>query len=205
MSKKSVVLSYSGLKNIVMSHQKGEEEFRFINGQQEIKMPRIFAEFFSPRVSHMHQCDPTIDYLDFGELLSNIKKKTTIFENVLNESTKNMISGMTRGENIDIEEGNEKNVRYFSVLLGNDELFNLVSDGLMKEGTIEDKIEELFVYIEIGSDSFSLESTNLIDDIASNISTENIDLIRKLPLKIIYSILRNEHSSNSCQYCLHFS
>ncbi|KAK8835909.1 hypothetical protein M9Y10_040287 [Tritrichomonas musculus] len=176
-----------------MSHQKGEEEFRFINGQQEIKMPRIFAEFFSPRVSHMHQCDPTIDYLDFGELLSNTKKKTTIFENVLNESTKNMISGMTRGENIDIEEGNEKNVRYLSVLLGNDELFNLVSDGVMKEGTIEDKIEELFVYIEIGGDSFSLESTNLIDEIASNISTENIDLIRKLPLKIIYSILRNDH------------
>lgn len=149
--------------------------------------------FFSPRVSHIHQCDPTIDYLDFGELLSNIKKKTTIFENVLNETTKAMMSRMMRGENIDIEEDNEANVRHLSVLLGNEELFNLMSASNDKEKTVEDQIEELFLYNGIGGDSFSLESTNLIDEIASNISTENIERIRKLPLKMIYSILRNDH------------
>ncbi|KAK8839349.1 hypothetical protein M9Y10_032285, partial [Tritrichomonas musculus] len=103
------------------------------------------------------------------------------------------MSRMMRGENIDIEEDNEANVRHLSVLLGNEELFNLMSASNDKEKTVEDQIEELFLYNGIGGDSFSLESTNLIDEIASNISTENIERIRKLPLKMIYSILRNDH------------
>ena len=53
MSKKSVVLSYSGLKNIITNCQWKEDEFRFINGQQEMKMPRFFAQFFfSKSFSH---------------------------------------------------------------------------------------------------------------------------------------------------------
>lgn len=60
MSKKSFILSSSGL-NIVFTSKTKEDDFYFVFGDKEICMNRFLAEFISPRVSHIHQTDPTID------------------------------------------------------------------------------------------------------------------------------------------------
>lgn len=124
MNSQSIILSSSGLKNILINNQ--DDEFRFIIGNQEIKMPRIFAEFLSPRVSHLHQCDPTINCLNFSDLSSKTKGlsfSTTKFNSIINENTKNTIDQITRGNNFEITNENQQNLLHLSVLLGNDELF----------------------------------------------------------------------------------
>lgn len=70
MTKKSFILSASGLKNIVLSsntefnsssNSSEGDIFKFIFEDQEVKLNRIYAEFISPIVSHIHHSDPTID------------------------------------------------------------------------------------------------------------------------------------------------
>lgn len=76
MSKHTFILSSAGLRNIILSSNSeniyinslNEEfnQFKFIIGQKEIKMNKIFAEFLSPIVSHIHHSDPTINSIFFG-------------------------------------------------------------------------------------------------------------------------------------------
>lgn len=193
MSTKSIILSSCGLRNIVISSQLQEEEFRFINGDQEIKMPKILAEFLSPRVSHLHQCDPTIDHLNFKELLHNMGTKTTQFDEILNENTKESIKRLISGQYIEIDENNFDNLRRLSVLLNNEELFKQINLFNEKEKTIDERLDEIILYYEISGETFSFESTKMIDDIASQISTDDKEKMKKIPLKILYSILKNEH------------
>ena len=56
MKGQSIILSAAGFKNIIVKEE--EEEFVFIIGTSEMKMNRIFAEFISPKVSHIHHSDP---------------------------------------------------------------------------------------------------------------------------------------------------
>ena len=193
MSTKSIILSSCGLRNIVISCQQQEEEFRFINGNQEIKIPKIFAEFLSPRVSHLHQCDPTIDHLNFKELLDNMKTKTTLFDEILNENTKESIERLICGQTIEINENNVDNLRRLSVILSNEELFNQISLLNEKEKNFEERLEEIILYCEISGESFSFESTKMIDEIACEITTEEKEKMMKIPRKILYAILKNEH------------
>ena len=201
MSTKSIILSYSGLRNIITYKESKEDYFTFVSGEQTIQMPRIFAEFFSPRVSHIHRSDPTIDHLDFTEFLSSIKSDTTRFENLLDEDARASLDRMIRGERIEISGSNESKLRQISVLLGNEELFNAISEarenGSEKERTIEERIDEILLYSEIAGTSFSIESTKLIDDIASNISIKDISQMKNVPRKILYAIISNEHFKSS--------
>ena len=72
MSKKSFILSSAGLKNLNLNqNQNYVDEFKFIIGEQEIKMRNIFAEFISPYVSQIHQSDPTIDSINLINTKSN--------------------------------------------------------------------------------------------------------------------------------------
>ena len=88
MSSQTLVLSASGLKNIVLNSQEKEDEFKFIFGDKEIKLHRLFAEFVSPKVAHMHQCDPTIDHLNLSDLTKNISTfDSKIQSEILTERT----------------------------------------------------------------------------------------------------------------------
>lgn len=71
MNKTSTILSASGLKNVHINHET-EEDFIFIFGKEELKMNNIYAEFISPRVSHIHQIDPTITTINFSSSLNQI-------------------------------------------------------------------------------------------------------------------------------------
>ena len=60
MSKKTFILSCEGLQNVIFMNFNDEDTFHFIIGENDIEMNRFFADFISPRVSNLHQSDPTI-------------------------------------------------------------------------------------------------------------------------------------------------
>lgn len=70
MTKKTIILSSAGLKNVIRDNN----EFIFSFGQHKISMNNIYAEFISPIVSHLHHSDPTISQLSY-ELPQNALMK----------------------------------------------------------------------------------------------------------------------------------
>ena len=68
MTTQSVIISSSGLKNVVLNKYREEDDFTFVFGEEKFRMKNIFAEFISPVVSHLHQTDPTINTIDFGAI-----------------------------------------------------------------------------------------------------------------------------------------
>lgn len=188
---KNIHLSSAGLKNIIINSQDKEDEFRFISGEQELKIPRIFAEFISPRVSHIHQIDPTINYLDLSTFFTKSKRNKNNFNQLLDETMKQTIEKVIQGQTIEVTKENEKNLRHFSVLLCNEELFNQI---VSSEENIDELLEEIEFYNEIDNfSSFVFESSKLIDSISEKISTKDEEKLKNLPLKILYSIIKNKN------------
>ena len=68
MSKKQIILTSSGLQNIVLTKYQNDEYFTFVFGEQELVMKSFFSEFISPVVSRLHKTDPTINTINFGEM-----------------------------------------------------------------------------------------------------------------------------------------
>lgn len=88
MSNNSIILSADGLKSIVMNCQGKVDDFTFIFGEKKIQLKSIFAEFVSPIVSHLHQSDPTINSINFQEILSKNKNQQEITKyNFLNDTS----------------------------------------------------------------------------------------------------------------------
>ena len=67
MTTKSVIISLSELKNIVLNRYQEEDDFTFVFWKENFQM-NIFAEFISPVVSHLHQIINKIS-------INNFKKK----------------------------------------------------------------------------------------------------------------------------------
>lgn len=129
MCSKNFILSSSGLKNIVLNAQELENEFVFIFGNREIKLHRLFAEFISPKVSHMHQCDPTINYLNLSDLFQKITATNAKnISDLFNERTSKMIEAISQGYPIDIEEKDINTIQIISAILENEELFDKIND-----------------------------------------------------------------------------
>lgn len=59
MNRKSIILSASGLKNILVEQEK-DNEFVFLIWEKKLEMNKSFAEFLSSTISHIHHSDPTI-------------------------------------------------------------------------------------------------------------------------------------------------
>ena len=68
MTTKPVIISSSGLKNIVLNKYQEADDFIFAFGEEKFGMKSIFAEFISPTVSYLHQTDPTINTINFNEI-----------------------------------------------------------------------------------------------------------------------------------------
>ena len=80
MEKKEFKISAEGLKNIVFNNSCGDDDFVFIIGKHEIRMKKIFADFISPRISQIHQVDPTVDSFFINEYFFLFFKNKIYFE-----------------------------------------------------------------------------------------------------------------------------
>lgn len=124
MSKKSFILSSSGLKNIVFTSKTKEDDFYFVFGDKEICMNRILAEFISPRVSHIHQTDPTIDKIQLisSEQLLALNRDTFFTTELLEVFNK-----LVQGNKLDIDESMSHQLLLLSIILDNSDLYKEIS------------------------------------------------------------------------------
>ena len=217
MKGQSIILSAAGLKNIVFQ-EKEEEEFVFIIGRSEMKMNRIFAEFISPRVSHIHHSDPTINYLNLTEGIMSknksknknqkqSKEKKKFLENIIERvSSSNTISKMkelSRGERIEkIEKEEISSLLYLSILLNNDELTENLYDEMREiekhqERRIEEQLEHLEIYVYLNESQIKTERSPIFEDILNGISInqQTQEILQKLSKEVFYLILNNIEKS----------
>ena len=122
MTNKSLLLSSAGLKNVV---EKEKDEFIFIFGEQEIPMSRVFAEFISPVVSHLHHSDPTANQIHYRY---PSKASFPRYEEIFTKENIQLIKDLSRGTPIEIRKEQIKGMRMISILLCNQELYNKINE-----------------------------------------------------------------------------
>lgn len=150
MNKQTIILSAAGLKNVITN--KEDEEFIFNIGEKELKMNKLFAEFISPRVSHIHQCDPTINFINFSDFPHNNKDSSKVHQILTelgSESFLTQISNLAEGGSIEIEDnGLKRLIKYFSILVNNEELFQKINEIDKTTEKEEKNIKELLEEVE---------------------------------------------------------
>lgn len=124
MSKKSFILSSSGLKNIVFTSKTKEDDFYFVFGEKEICMNRILAEFISPRVSHIHQTDPTIDKI---QLISSEQLLALSLDTFFTTELLEVFSKLVQGNKLEIDESMSHQLLLLSIILDNSDLYKEIS------------------------------------------------------------------------------
>ena len=206
MNKTSTILSASGLKNVHINHET-EEDFVFIFGKEELKMNNIYAEFISPRVSHIHQIDPTITTINFSSSLNQIEKmrKTNEKKEIINNSNLQKLQEISQGSNIELETIEDiEQFRIISILLMNYELYELIdkydNTNISKESNEASKVKqpekfldeiELFYHL---MPNFDINKyVKHLDYISEHFWSIEGDRLAQTPSNIIYSIISNEH------------
>lgn len=186
MRTKSLTLSSSGLKNIVLGKQQ-EEEFEFIFNEDKIHMKTIFAEFISPKVSKIHQVDPTIDSICFSKELKNYQ----ISKDLLNK-----FEQLTKGDEIQIRETEVPELEIISILIENDELYYKVQEIFeeeQSENNIDKYIDHMLAFSRLPMSDAYLKEGKTIDFLASYFYLIDSDKLIQLRRDIIYSIISNKH------------
>ena len=197
MEKKTLILSSSGLRNVIFTKTKNVddmEEFRFILGNEELKTRYLFAEFISPRVSKIHQTDPTINYLNLTKYFQHQNNNNSNFEKILEQ-----IDELSRGNTIEISEEMIFYLQQISVILGNSELFTKINE-LFSFNNDEDQIDKILHSLQfISNDIYDfqpyveVQQTSNIEFIASHFYMIETEKLLKIPKQILFLIISNEH------------
>lgn len=202
MSCKSIVLSSFGLKYVLSNNLEGNE-FRFIFGKEEIKMNKIFAEFLSPVVSHLHQCDPTINFLNYEDIFKKASALSTKnFDNLITKNIVFQLQNMYNGYPIEIKSEEVFNFRVLSIILGNEELFKKINENFpidFNTVAANQLIEELQIY-QFFSSNFELfqyeNFSEIIDHISSHFLSIDHSKLKLFSKQILYSILEKNQQIN---------
>ena len=194
MSSKAITLSSTGLKNIVLDNTGIFDEFQFIFGQKEIKMKNIFAEFISPRVSILHQSDPTISSLNvLYDPSKKISKKANDLDAIITDDIVRYIKELSTGQSIEIKQEDINNLKIVSIFLGNDELYFKLNDFSSKTAENIDYFIKYLKYSEYFMQASNfINNDGLLDFISSHFYCIDQNKILTLPNSIFYSIISNE-------------
>lgn len=201
MEKKAFILSASGLKNIVLSTNESgnaslndEDIFRFIFGENEIKMNRIMADFISPRVSRMHSADPTTNYIDFTPIIQKIPNSKEIFT----PDMINIFAKMSTGDSVDIDAEMSHKIRILSILLENQEIIDKMNE-IYPIKNDETNIESIIKYFQfydcyknLDSSYMTLNSKSMADVIASKFYSIDKEILLKLSKSVLHSIISSD-------------
>lgn len=187
---KTFKISASGLKNIVF--QNGcENTFQFIIGQQIIETNQILADFISPRVSHIHHADPTVNSINLNDFIQEqqISQFSSIFTKKAVDQIKNLIEGLPI--EIDLEQIDQ--LRLLSILLENDDLYSELNE-LFPMNLDVTKINFYVQFLQfLTTDYSTFHNTNLFDFISSRVYSIDKEKLLKFSESILYMILSNEH------------
>ena len=157
-------------------------------------MKKIFAEFISPVISNLHLSDPTIEQIRFDDLYpnkdANFKKIT---KEILTEETISLLQEISSGSVIEINSSQSFQLRFISIILGNEELFDKINELFLPDfsenlDTYIEYIESCYNFSKLWPD-FDFEG--LLDYLSSNFYQIDQDKFLKLPCYIQYSIISN--------------
>lgn len=192
MNKKNFQISAAGLKNIVFSSN--ENNFRFIIGEQEIQMNQLFADFISPRVSHIHHSDPTINSICLNDFIQ--ESKISEITKIIDSEIIDKFQIISKGIKIEIDEETSNKLKILSVFLGNQEMYNEI-DKLYPSNTKEeaniDLILQFLQYLNINALPFPIFHDSFFDIISGHFTSIEETKLLKLPKSILYSIISNTH------------
>lgn len=186
---KNFIISSSGLKNVVFTTKHSEDSFCFVFGKKEIEMNRFYADFISPKVSHIHQIDPTFDHLDLTDSIQKLKISNEIMSKDLFENFQRIASGYS----IDLSEEMSYKIRILSILIDNDEIFNQMNKYFpisTEEETNLDSCLEYLKYFEILKRN---QNQGLLDFVSSHFYLFDVSKLQNLSKSVIYSIISNDH------------
>lgn len=217
MSTKTFILSSAGLKNVILPNKneylniylsdENIEQFKFIIGKKEIIMNRFFAEFISPRVSHMHFSDPTINsiYLDdfifanpkykicpFNE--NEDEKNSSSFEDLFSDEMIKLIKDLSHGYEVELDELNGIKLSLISLVIGNEEIYQQINKLYPliineNEGDQDRNIEYMIERLKYFHSCFDDEQ--IIDFISSHFYKIDQNKLLTLPKSVLYSIISN--------------
>lgn len=193
---KSVILSSSGLKNIITDIY-DDKDFCFIFGQQKIYMNKIFAEFISSKVSRIRKTDQTINSISISEL---IQAKSGSFEqqcgDIFSDDIISLFQQISSGFTIDITEDQSFKMRFLSIIIGNDELFSKINEAYPPDFTqsnINFYLQHIQFYFAISPYIESFDFSSIIDHLSSNFNSLDSSLLMNLPKSIVYLLISNKH------------
>lgn len=191
MATKSLILSSSGLKNVIFTKTKNlndSEEFRFIFENAELKLNYLFAEFISPIVSKIHQTDPTVSYLHIKSQIPNSAP--------INKSLLEKVDDLSRGNSIEVAKEMINDIQQIAILLGNFELFSTINELFQEEENENETIERSLLLLQFFENEMNLPNNQpetIIGFIASHFYLIDEEKLLTIPKHFLYSILSNQN------------
>ena len=190
----SIILSTKNFKEA--SKIDGNNEFTFIVGDKKVYCHKFVAAFLSHTISQMLLSDPTINSYDIEEIIHN--NCDEMIEETRDEFESTVISFLeeiTRGNFIEINTTG-KSIHYIkilSIILENDELYELINEINRSEKGIDELLSEIGIIYKLGFYERLNKGARIICDICNHFSEIKRTRLIKLPKTILYSILSNAH------------
>ena len=195
MSTKSIIITSSGLKNINLIKFQEDYDINLIFGNQNFQMKRIFAEFISPVISRFFQSDPTVDTINFDDIFSSKKDDFYKFtKDIFTEDTISLIKQISSGFTVEINETQAIKLRFISIILGNEELFQKINETFPPDfsaknlDTYFELVQSCYYFSQFSSD---FDFSSLINFISNNFYSIDSNKFLKLPRSIQYLIISN--------------
>ena len=194
MNTKTIILSSSGLKNVILSRYV-EDDFFLVFGEQRFQMKSFFAEFISPIVSHLHQSDPTIETIDFSESFHDKSGEFKEFsKSILTDETISLLQQISSGFTIDINEDQAFKMRLLSIILGNEELFIKINESFPPdyiEENVNTYLNNIQIYYYFSQFSPDFDFSGVISFISNHFYLLDQNEFLQIPRRIQYLIISN--------------
>ena len=194
MSKKEFKISAKGLKNIIFNSSVGDDDFIFIIGNQEVRTKKFFADFISPRISRIHQTDPTIDSFCINDYVSE-QQRSQISE-IFPIEIIHKFETMMVGDPIEVDSATSQKLLSISIILDNPEIYEGMGEIYPLEFN-DERIDNIIQYLQLfenTDNTFSIfNGSKFYDSISSNFYRIDESKLLQLPKTVIHSIISNEH------------
>lgn len=193
---KAINLSSSGLKNIAQNSFTENDNLILLFGDQEIRMNKIFAQFISPFISQIQLIDPTVNYIDFNQFYTKFSDFKEFSKEIFSSDIISLLREISSGFSIEIDQSQAFKLRFLSIILGNEELFNQINSHFPPDLSSEN-LDTYIEYIEccyhFSQISQDFDFSSLIEFVSKNFYSINEQNFLKLPRTIQYSIISNPY------------
>lgn len=197
METKSIILSSAGLRNVNIGTCSEDNVFCFQIGQKQIQMNSFYADFISPIVANHHRADPTLDFLLFDGFFDKGLEEFQQFSNeVVTEEIAFLVQQLATGAAIDINRNQAFKLRFFSIIIGNEELYRKVNEVFpsdFNDGNLELYVQNALCCYYFSKFYPDFNFNEVLDFLASNFFALDKEKILLLPRSIIYKIISNSH------------